>query len=565
MSPTLFLFLLAADAADIPFQGQESTIQQAARAELDRARGLRLPDQDVPYFIAMELSEGWSAAATATFGQLQSDRADPWRHLRVDVRMGSPSFDNVPFAGSMGSRGGTVVRALPEDDHAMALRREMWLALDSAYKGATEQFAGRKAALSGRPMPKVPSFAPAPALQLPPVAITAPEAAATARRVATLTAAVRDRNLEQANAQARDWGGRRYLLTSEGAEVWQPLGGAALAVELVARAPDGGRIRDLRTWVAADPALLPTEADLTAEVETMADWVDTLRGAPVGEDYLGPVLFEQAAAVELFRQLLLPEIVGTPPLEQEPDPYGIPAEGPPTARIGRRLLPSGWTVWDDPTADLKLPGAYTHDQEGVAGERVDLVADGVLRDVLMSRAPRTDRERSNGHGRGLGADRRLGLPSLLWVEPDRSVSMKRLKKQALQLARTAGLDHVIVVKRIEPPGLTETFEVALSGDAPLSGLTRPLEVVRLYADGREEPIRGLSFSGVDRRVLRDIAAAGPMGPPVGVLDEGQGPGRYSLGAVSGLLGSWTVPAVLVTEVELRAASASEPRVIPSPP
>jgi hypothetical protein len=123
---------------------------------------------------------------------------------------------------------------------------------------------------------------------------------------------------------------------------------------------------------------------------------------------------------------------------------------------------------------------------------------------------------------------------------------------------------VLIIRRVEPLGLTEDFEVALSGDGPLSGLTRPLEVHRLYPDGREERVRGLSFTGVDRRVLRDIAAAGPTGPAHTVLDGPSGPARYSLGAIDGLRVSWAVPAVVVTEVELRSGGGPEPRSAPPP-
>ena len=42
---------------------------------------------------------------------------------------------------------------------------------------------------------------------------------------------------------------------------------------------------------------------------------------PRALDYLGPVIFEAAASAELFRQLLPPEISGTPP-ESAPDGFG---------------------------------------------------------------------------------------------------------------------------------------------------------------------------------------------------------------------------------------------------
>jgi hypothetical protein len=107
--------------------------------------------------------------------------------------------------------------------------------------------------------------------------------------------------------------------------------------------------------------------------------------------------------------------------------------------------------------------------------------------------------------------------------------------------------------------------MAFSGEGPLPGLTRPTEVVRRYADGREVPVRGAGFLGVDRRVLRDIALAGPSSNPTSVMDSAPGPGRFSVGTIGGLPTTWHVPAVLITELELRGSSGTEQRVIPRPP
>jgi len=301
------------------------------------------------------------------------------------------------------------------------------------------------------------------------------------------------------------------------------------------------------------------------EVREMAQWVQGLRDAPVEEDYLGPVLFEEPAAVELFRQLLLPEMSGTPPMEQPPDPFSESSGTPPTARVGRRLLPEGWRVSDDPTSMPEEAGGYTIDFEGVPARRVDVVRDGVVRDLLMSRIPTMTLHDSNGHGRSLGTDRRVAMPGIVRVEPQRSRSMKCLRKKALTLGREAGLPYVLVVRRLEPPGLAEDFQVAFTGDAPLPGLTRPVEVYRLYPDGHEVPVRGVEFLGVDRRVLRDIAMAGPVGDPMGTMDSGPGARRFNLGPVGGLPVTWMVPPVVITELELRGQGGREPRVVPMPP
>ena len=162
-------------------------------------------------------------------------------------------------------------------------------------------------------------------------------------------------------------------------------------------------------------------------------------------------------------------------------------------------------------------------------------------------------------------DGREAMPGAVQVQPARAMSDRKLRKRALGLARQADLPYILVVQRIEPPALAEDFEVAFTGDGPLAGLTRPLEVVRLYRDGREEVVQPtLGFVGVDRRVLRDIAAAGSRNDWVGVLDAPAGPRRFSIGSVGGLPAAWSVPSVVVTELELRSLGGSQPRTLPAP-
>jgi hypothetical protein len=150
------------------------------------------------------------------------------------------------------------------------------------------------------------------------------------------------------------------------------------------------------------------------------------------------------------------------------------------------------------------------------------------------------------------------------VTPPRSRARPALRRQALRLAKQVGHGYVLVIRSMEPSALVESIDIAISGDAPLPGLTRPMEVYRLYADGREEPVRPMEFVGVDRRVLRDIYAAGPLIGPVDVLDGPPGPDRFRIGPTGGIGVTWTVPEVLITEMELNGRRGGEPRVLQIP-
>jgi len=543
-----------------------AVLEAGMRTEIERAMtGLKLPDQPDPYLVNIEVIEGQVVTTTSQFGAITSHDAGPYRNARVEVRVGDHTMNSGNFMGAFGVADGVVGRGLPDDDVSVALRREVWLALDQAYKGATQQLAAKKAARTGRSREFADDLSPVAPLHRPLFEPRSVDGEAMKDLVQALSAvAAKVPDLEEGGAIGRDWQGRRLLASSEDINAWLRTGHTVVRVAAAARAKDGAVVRDARWWVARTPDQLPSRVEMLAEVEQMMAWVIAAKDAPVEEDYLGPVLFEGPAATELFRQLLQAQVSGTPPPETAPDPFSDDVSAAPTARIGRRLLPNGWTVVDDAASDASAAGSYTHDFDGVPPEAVTLVEDGVLRRVLMSRVPRKNIAQSTGHGRSLGNARREAMPAVLRITPNRARSPAALRRVAMGMARQTGLEYLLVVRRIIPPAMANDLQVAFTGEGPLPGLTTPLEVFRLYPDGREQVVRNLGFVGVDRRVLRDIVAAGQANAPVDVMDSPGASGRFSIGAAGGLPATWTAPPVVIAEMELRGTAGGEVRAVPPP-
>jgi len=543
-----------------------ATIETAVSKEIDRAmEKLELPKQAQPHHISVAISNGNYAAAWAQEGALVGTETGPSQFARVDVRVGAPAFDNGNFWPPMGTPNGITTRGLAHEVNEVAIRRELWLAIDRAYKGATQAFAAKEAAREGREGPFAPDLGPADAVTRKHTAHTPPSIDSLTNRIHTVSIAVsNEHHLEDSQVDGNVWSATALVQNNAGTRAWIPTSHAIVRAEVLGRAKDGALLRNTRSWIAKDQAHLPSTEEMAAELKSASAWVAGLVEAPVEEDYLGPVLFEPLAATELFRQLLHPEISGTPPMESAPESQDEDSRPIPVARIGRRLLPPGWSVSDDPTGNSELASYYTHDYEAVPAQAVHVIEDGVLRDVLMSRVPRPDRTQSTGHGRSSGQSRRNAMPAQVTVEPKRSRRMSALRRAALKHARSAELPYVLVVRRLTPPALSQEVEFAFTGDGPLQGLTVPSEVYRLYQDGREEPVRGLRFSGVDRRTLRDIIAAGATAAPVEQMDDSLTSGRFSIQKFGGQPVSWAVPAVVIGEMELRGSSGGEDRLIPAP-
>ena len=549
------IFLLSALASALP-------ILTAAQIEMDRAlTELSLPNQPKAYWIGYHIEDLHYQKAYSSSGSLLLQDEEMARISRIDIRVGDLSFDNRNF-NSFSSNQGIIHKSLPTENDLTALRRELWLGIDKAYKGAVEGYAEKEAAFEGRDYPERDEMLPITVMQTEGLSLPPPKpwVAGIANDISSVLAGYDF--LEDNTVVVFHKSSTEHILTSEGHSVSQPKDISIIRMEVETRAEDGSTLRNLRSWVVQRPEDLPSVEEMQTEAMAMAEWLERLQNAPIEEDYLGPVIFEEEAAVELFRQLLLNQLSATPPPSEAPDFSGEIPRVIPSSRLGRRLLPRGWVIVDDAPAQPDAAGSYLYDSQGVPPKAVTLVEDGIVRDLLMSRIPREGFAESSGHGRAMGRDRRVAINSVTTVTPKKNRSMKALRRKGGSLARQTGLDYVLVVKRLEPLALTDNFEIAFSGDGPLSGLTLPVEAYRLYPDGTEIPIRGAAFVGVDRRVLRDIAIAGPQSDLTGLMDDHYG--RYGLGNTGGIPVSWSVPSVLITEMEIRGQGGQELRVIPKP-
>jgi len=543
-----------------------ASIETAVSAELGRAmKSLKLEDQPLPKHITVRLGAGEFSEVGTIDGALSYENSGPYRELRADIRVGDARMDSGNFSSAVGTRDGTAWRGLAHEDKVGAIRRELWLAMDSAYKGATEVLAAKQAAREGRAQAYTPDYSLAPVVELGPRPMGSTNPPGLKQVVLALGGAVsEDRHLEFSAVLGGANIGQVLVHNSEGTMAWIPEQRLVIRASVQSVATDGASLKNGRSWVVKDLDHLPPIATMQQSLQAASAWLDILKETEVGAAYLGPVLFEQPAAAELFRQLLHPQISGTPPLELAPESAASDSRPVPVARLGRRLLPVGWSVLDDPTADSSLASFGLHDDDAVATQAVKVVEDGVCQDVLMSRVPRFERQASTGHGRGFGSGRVEAMPRQVTIRGARPLGEKKLRKKALAYAASAGLDHVLVVRRILTISEVGDFEFAFTGDGPLSGLTAPAEVYKLYSDGRKVPVRGLQFVGVDRRMLRDIVASGPTGPAVQMLDIPGNSSRFVLERFDGFPVSWAVPPVLISEVELTSRSGGEMRVL-SPP
>ncbi len=117
-------------------------VLKAMLAELKRSQEkLQLGQLQRPYYIDYQVTEIQDNIADATLGALRTDQVNSGRLVRVVVRIGDYKQDSY-FGEGMGA-----VEVMPTDNDELALRRQLWLATDKAYKSALSGFTEKQAAL----------------------------------------------------------------------------------------------------------------------------------------------------------------------------------------------------------------------------------------------------------------------------------------------------------------------------------------------------------------------------------------------------------------------------------
>jgi predicted Zn-dependent protease len=259
---------------------------------------------------------------------------------------------------------------------------------------------------------------------------------------------------------------------------------------------------------------MPAEDVLRNMVSEVGQNVQALINAPVGEPYVGPVLFEGIAGPQIVAEVLGPHLtvprrpVGEPGRQMRFQPSEL--EG----RIGSRILPDFLSVVDDPAqSDWKgepLIGSYSIDEEGVIPKPLAVIEDGQLKNFLLTRQPVRGFEHSNGRARLPGAfGARTASISNLFMTSSENMRGPELKQKLLEMVQARNKPYGIIVRKMDfpssaPPEELRRIMAANAGSSrPVSA---PVLVYRVYANGKEELVRGLVFRGLNIRSLRDIVA-----------------------------------------------------------
>jgi len=510
-------------------------ILDALLAEMERSKAqLKMDQLRAPYYLEYRVSDVEDFVTEAAFGATREDQNVHVRLLRVVVRLGDYKQDSYFGQGV----GGNAL--LPLDNDPIALRHQIWLATDEAYKSAGEALTQKQSILkqfSTEDHP-VDDFAKATPVQLvEPTLSLKVDGDDWKKTLESVTDLYRHYpEIQSVSASARFTVINDYMLNTEGTVTRNGKSVYTVQVNAATQAPDGMRLGRTPAWTVARLSELPTREKLLHDTREALETLKALRQAPiVEEEYRGPVLFSPDAADDVVASLIGNNVLGRKPQLGAPNR----TTGTFATSYKSRVLPPFLDVVDDPTLKefqgKSLTGSYEVDSEGVKAQEVDIIQKGVLTNYLLGRQPIRDFPESNGHGRAAPAAPPMPSLGVLLVKSSEAQTPDALKKRVAELVKEQGKPFGYRVETMAGPA--------------------PRLLYRLYAkDGHEELVRGAVFSELDVRALRsDLSAAG-NDPLVS-------------NRTGGIPSTVIAPSLLFDELQVKRADTSKDKLpeYPAPP
>ena len=573
----LIALLLAGSALRAP--AQDDTVMKAMRDELARTMSqLKMDGMDKPYFVAYRVADVNAVEISASLGSLTGSTPMHRRTVKVELRVGDYQLDNTNFMSSrtFGADMFSGIGEAPIDDNYLEIRRQLWMATDRQYKRALQDISAKRSVLQTRRRTEdIPDFSkeqPAKLVEPPhPMRVETAVLEKLARDLSAVFQASPQVTTSSVDVSLLDEYNR--YTNSEGSEYAISDPGLTVTIKGQTQAADGLPITDsVSVYGRSLEELKP--AELMVRAKALAAKLGELQKASLPERYTGPMLFEGDAAAEIFADIFVPKLLATRlPMTDDPQAEAALNQlagrmgGSFTDRLGARVLPDFVDVTDAPQmekfGDSPLMGAYRIDEEAVPVRETKLVENGIVRAVLSSRTPAGKILHSTGSKHGMGA-----APSNVLFTAHKTATKEELRAELIKLAKARGNDYGIIVRRANGGVINSFMDMLMRMQSGDMGNTTPLlEVSKYFADGHEEPLRGVELTEASVAAFKDIVAAGdkpvvytdaymPKLTSIFSMFAGGGSDSSGLPAVS-----YVVPSLLFDELSLKEATGP----FPNPP
>ena len=490
----------------------QALLLQTLKSEAERNL-VELKKQPVPaYYISYRVADMHAHSISASFGNLMQNNFGKQRVFNASVRVGTHEMDNTREIKEANERGyanynNSGFGALGLEDNPLLWRTVLWQKTDALYVEATTRFERVRANVAVKVTSDDLSDD---------FSVETPE-----RYVERLV------NFSEITFDPKIWEEKvkkfsnvftenkdiisssvgfsvelthRYFVDTEGAEIFENRLMYRLTVSAVAKADDGEDLSLFQSYHAYDPKDFPSDEKIIADAKHISETLSKLRLAPVADAYSGPMILSGQAAGVFFHEIFGHRIEGAR-LKSETDAQTF------KRKVGDIVLPEDMSVIFEPqlkeSHGFPLVGQYVFDDEGVRGQRVEIVKNGRLVSFLMNRTPIEDFPKSNGHGRGQIQYNTVARQSNMIVESTNPRTPEQLRAMLIEQLKVEGKDFGYFMDQVSG-GFTVTGRFM-----PNAFNVTPLLVYRIFADGRpDEMVRGVDLVGTPLAMFSQIAASG---------------------------------------------------------
>jgi predicted Zn-dependent protease len=510
------------------------------------------------YYMSYRVQDIQAHSLSTSFGDLVGNYPNHYRYFNTDVRVGSYEMDNT--REMKGNAGGMMSNnpqnSLSLEDKPEAIKNVLWENTDNTYKNAVQRYNNVKANVAATVASEdksddftreTPEQYIEPRIQFKDLKFNESEWIRKLKKYGSVFS--ENKKIYKANVNLNVELVRKYFVDSEGAAIAENTYAYRMQISASTTAEDGMELPVYKNYYAKELKDIPSDEQVLKDVKFLSNKIIELGKAPVAESYTGPALMTPEAAGVFFHEIFGHRVEGAR-MKKESDAQTF------KKKIGQLVLPEDISIYFDPQlkkyGGIPLNGSYLFDDEGIRGQRVDVVKNGILKSFLMSRTPIEGFSHSNGHGRAVIQSDNVTRQSNMIIESSQPKTIKELRKMMIEQLKEEGKAYGYIFDLVSG-GFTQTGRYM-----PNAFNVTPLIVYRIFADGSpDELVRGVDLVGTPLSIFSQVTSCG----------DDYGAFNGYCGAESGSLPVSCVAPTLyikIIETQKKAKSSAQPPILERP-
>lgn len=491
-------FLLAI-ILNISFLNANDVYLKAMKDEIERnTKNLVMEGFSAPYFLVYTNYDNDYCEVSLSFGDVEYKTEDRMNVVKSEVRVGNRKFDSSNYAGDL-NKYTPYYTYLPQEPDYDAIRQSLWYLTDEAYKNAIDLYSKKEGYRKNKDIKEIyDEISDSPKVEYIKKDGRFKENCSKYEKILKEISALSKKYDKIKSSSVRfyhSYETKRYADSENSFFITSyPIYSVSITAEIMDK---NGFVKKTDKKFIFDSDRYINES-LVKKADSFLKEVSDTYNSEVLDYYLGPAVFEEDAAGEFFNNLFVRNISFYPPVETDKEEYlkyyyDVPKL---VDRIGKRVISGFIDIYDDPTVKEYegeyLAGNYYIDDEAVIAKKLNLVENGVLKNIYTSKRPNKYSSQSNGHARGGYYMYNYPTSGNVFINSKKTLKYEDLILEAKKMAKEQNMANILVVRK-----LSSSYTDDVLGEPSVAYL---LDI----NTGEKKYISDSKFEGMGLRSLRDI-------------------------------------------------------------